>query len=230
MAAPGRELIGGGDSLAVEAYRERLLSAFRLPPGRGKRALDLGCGDGMEAVYLARLGYHVDAFDLEAHPRWPAIEKEWKGRIRFGLADAARLRRVKAGYDLAFQKDMLHHVDEPLKVLHEMKRVLKPGGRLLIAECNRYNPVFYLHLTLLGGHQHFSRGRLRALLQKAGMDGYRLTLREARVWPLESPAFQRLMDRLQDMAERARIFGPWICYHLVSWTKPPSRRSDGDHR
>jgi SAM-dependent methyltransferase len=220
MPAEGRDLLSAKDSLAVEAYRERLLSAFEVGPGGGKKALDLGCGDGLEAVYLARLGWVVEAVDLEAHPRWKAIEKKWKGRIRFRLADVAELRKFKAGYDLVFEKDMLHHVPQPALVLREMKRLVKKGGRVLVAECNRYNPVFYLHLTLLGGHEHFSRGRLRRLLEEAGLKGYLLRLREARVWPLEMPWFQGLMNAAQELAERVRVLDPWLCYHLVSWEKP----------
>ena len=219
MPSLGRELIEGGDSLAVEAYRQRLLSAFGMAPGGGKKALDLGCGDGLEAIYLARLGYSVTALDIESHPRWKRVEKDWKGRIRFKKADASKLKALKGSYDLVFEKDMLHHVDEPLKVLAEMKRLLKKGGTLHIAECNRYNPIFYVHLTLLGGHEHFSRGRLKSLLEEAGLGGYLLKLREARVFPIESAAFQKLMDWVQEGIERVRLLDPILCYHLVSWTK-----------
>jgi 2-polyprenyl-3-methyl-5-hydroxy-6-metoxy-1,4-benzoquinol methylase len=216
----GRELLSGRDSLAVEAYRERLLSAFKIAPGKNRTALDLGCGDGLEAVYLARLGYKVEALDLEPHPRWKSIEKAWKGRVRFRLANATKLGGLKPGYDLVFEKDMLHHVEQPGSVLTQMKRLVKKGGRVLIAECNRYNPIFYVHLTLWGGHQHFSSARLKALLDAAGFQGRMIKMREARVWPLESERIQALMNRVQDMIEQAAVFNPWICYHLVSWTKP----------
>lgn len=216
----GRELLSSEDSLAVEAYRERLLSAFGVGAGKGKKALDLGCGDGLEAVYLARLGYQVEALDLQAHPRWKQIEKEWKGKVRFRLADASKLGALKGAYDLVFEKDMLHHVAEPTQVLLQMKRLLKKGGKILVAECNRYNPVFYVHLTLWGDHQHFSRQRLRVLMGEAGLGGFALKLREARVWPFENRAFQSLMNAVQELIERAGIFNPWLCYHLVSWEKP----------
>ena len=36
----------------------------RCPPAAGKRALDIGCGEGKDAVYMAQKGYDVTAFDL----------------------------------------------------------------------------------------------------------------------------------------------------------------------
>ena len=217
----GRELIGSGgaQSMAVEYYRQRLLGRLGIGEGRGKKALDLGCGDGLEAVYLARKGYTVYAYDIETHPRWPELAKRSKGRIKFGLADATRLDKIKGSYDLVFQKDMLHHVAEPLAVLTAMKRLTKKGGRLLVVECNRLNPVFYLHLTLLGDHQHFTRARLSALMDKAGLKGWKLALCEARVWPWENKAFQDLMDWLQDIAEKMPFLGPFLCYHLATWER-----------
>jgi SAM-dependent methyltransferase len=216
----GRELLGGRDSLAVEAYRERLLSGLALPEGRGRKVLDLGCGDGLEALYFLRRGYNVEAHDLEPHPRWKELERRFKGRLRFQLSDAAKLGRLKAAsYDLVFEKDMLHHVDKPVEVLRQMGRLLKKGGSAHVVECNRYNPIFYLHLTLWGGHQHFSRSRLKALLAEAGIASYTLRLREARVWPIESAWFQKAMDFCQKSIERSHLLDPWLCYHLVRWEK-----------
>jgi SAM-dependent methyltransferase len=216
----GRDFITGQDSLAIEAYRERLLMPFHLEDGKGRTALDLGCGDGLEAVYLLRRGWRVEAVDIEPHPRWRELESRFRGRLRFKVADAGALKKLRGGYALVFEKDMLHHVPDPMAVLMEMKRLLKTGGRLLIAECNRYNPVFYVHLTLWGGHEHFSRPRLRRLLQSAGLDGYRLMLREARVWPLENALIQGLINKVQDWIEGSGFFNPWLCYHLVSWERP----------
>jgi len=52
--AAGRELLGAGESLAVASFRRRLLGGLDIPEGRGRWALDVGCGDGLEAVELLR--------------------------------------------------------------------------------------------------------------------------------------------------------------------------------
>ena len=222
MAQPslGRDLLeDAGLSLAVSRYRDRLLGRLGLEAGRGRTALDLGCGDGMEAGWLAERGWKVEAYDLEPHPRWAALARQYKGRIRFGTADAARLGQLKKPYALVFQKDMLHHVPDPAAVLRQMRRLTAEGGLAVVLECNRLNPVFYLHLTLMKGHQHFTRWRLRQLLDEAGLDGYELKLIEARVWPVESPALQGLAERLQDLAEALPPWRPFICYPAALWRR-----------
>lgn len=220
----GRELIGSGDSLAVERFRQRLLGGLEIAQGHGRLALDLGCGDGLEAVYLARLGWKVEALDLESHPKWVKLERLFKGQLHFRKADVAALGALRRRYDLIFEKDMLHHVPDPAAVLEAVRLLLKPGGRLWVVECNRYNPIFYTHLTLLGGHQHFSHARLGELMDGAGLEGWRLQLKEARVWPWESLKFQNLMNRVQDFIERLPFLRPFLCYHLASWDAPKIAR------
>jgi ubiquinone/menaquinone biosynthesis C-methylase UbiE len=220
IRAAGRDLLGDGLSLPVRRYRDRLLSRMGLEPGRGRRALDLGCGDGMEALGLVERGWRVDAYDLEAHPRWKAVAKAGRGRIRFATADAAKLDKLRGRYDLVFQKDMLHHVPDPTAVLRHMRRLTAPGGTLIVLECNRLNPVFYLHLTLMKGHQHFTLRRLRALLAEAGLQDAGLCRIEARVWPLGGEGLQDLADRLQDFAEALPPWRPFICYHAMQWRRP----------
>ena len=216
----GRDLLGDGTRLAVARYRDRRRGRLDLPVRAG-RALDLGCGDGMEAEYLLQRGWKVDAVDLETHPRWEALRRRWKGKLRFMTVDAAGLgRKVKGRYDLVFEKDMLHHVPDPLAVLEEMKGKVKPGGCLAILECNRLNPVFYVHLTLMGNHQHFTRRQLVQLARDAALEGFGLKRVEARVWPVDSRRLQDLADAAQDLAERVAPLRPFLCYHLVEWTAP----------
>jgi SAM-dependent methyltransferase len=212
----------GFGPLAGAAYRERLMGKLPLRPGKGLRALDLGCGLGQEALYLAGLGYRVDAVDQSRHEAWGGVSRAVPGRIKFREGDATSLSLRSASYDLVFEKDMLHHASDPAAALREMARLAKPGGQVVAVEANRWNPLFYLHLTLMEGHQHFSLPRFRWLLQAAGMEGASLRRIEARVWPFEADWAQRVMDVVQDGVEKARLFGPWICYHAVSWTKPVS--------
>ena len=225
-ATDGRDHLGDGHSLAVARFRRRLLGGLALEPGKGRWALDVGCGDGLEAVELVERGWKVRAVDLQPHPAWPALLKRHRGRLRFELADDAALARWKGSFSLVFQKDVLHHVPDPAKLMATLKRLTAPGGNLWVLECNRRNPVSYLHLTLMGGHQHFTRARLEALARGAGLAPWRLWRREARVWPVESGWFQDLVDRLQDGMEGLPFWRPFAVYHLLNWRKP-LRRGQG---
>lgn len=57
-------------------------------------------------------------------------------KVRFQTMDAHRLEFDDASFDLVCISNSLHHLD-PLPVLREMKRVLRPGGRLLVSEMYR---------------------------------------------------------------------------------------------
>lgn len=214
----GRALLSGRATYPVERYLDRLLGRLDLGEGRGRRALDAGCGDGLVSAWLAAHGWKVQAEDREAHQAWPSLAKAAEGRLRFSRRDAGA--KGAGGFDLVLTKDMLHHAADPQAVLRILSSRLKAGGRLLVVECNRLNPVFYVHLTLLEGHQHFTRARLLGLLEGAGLDRVHLKLVEARVWPLGGPRWQDAFDRLQDLAEAMPFWRPFICYHAVAWSRP----------
>lgn len=218
IAVPSEAALGYG-AFAAACYRERLMGRLALDPVKRGRALDLGCGEGQEALYLAGLGYQVDAVDREPRPQWASVARTSQGRVRFRQGDAARLTGLRPGYDLVFEKDMLHHAADPAGALAEMARLTRPGGRVLALEANRLNPVFYLHLTLLGDHQHFTRRRFAALLEQGGLRGVLLSRIEARVWPVNRPRIQRLIQRVEDLAERLPPLRSFLCYHAADWRK-----------
>ncbi|MGH7442613.1 MAG: class I SAM-dependent methyltransferase [bacterium] len=224
--ASGRDLLGSGGGLAAERFRRRLLGGLDFGPGRGRWALDVGCGDGLEAVELVRRGWKVEAVDLEAHPCWASLRSTYRGSIRFRVASDKDLGRFQSSYALVFQKDVLHHVTEPLSLLKTLARLTAPGGELWMLECNRRNPVSYVHLTLLQGHQHFTMGRFRALATAAGLDGAIFWTREARVWPTESAVFQDAVDRLQDALGALPFWRHFAVYNLARWRRP-ARRAAG---
>jgi SAM-dependent methyltransferase len=222
-------LLGYGETAAA-AYRERLMGCLEplLPVGEGRKAMDLGCGAGQEALWLSRRGWRVDAMDLEPHAGWSALAAETRGAVRFSIGNAEVLKGPAGTYDLVFEKDMAHHANDPAAVLRAMARRDRPGGQVVVVEGNRLNPIFYVHLTLMGNHQHFTHARLRQLLAEAGMGDAKILRRETRVWPLNRAWAQRLIDRLQDLAEALPFLRPFLCYHVCVWTKPagkPQRRT-----
>jgi len=155
-----------------------------------ERLLDVGCGDGRVARLLRERVAGVVAVDVEESPAWADADG-----LAFGVADGERLPFEDASFDLVHSKDSLHHMNDPAAALAEYRRVLKPGGVLVVVEGNRYNPSFYLHMTLALGHEHFPGRRFRELVRGAFPD--------ARFGAFEAhyvPGLRRLLP-LQHMVE-----------------------------
>jgi SAM-dependent methyltransferase len=114
----------------------------RLGPLTNLSVLDFGCGHGMAAVVLARLGARVTAFDLS--PGYLA-EAQKRARangvaIAFAQADGERLPFKDATFDRIWGNAILHHL-EPRTAARELYRVLKPGGVAVFCEPWGGNPL-----------------------------------------------------------------------------------------
>jgi ubiquinone/menaquinone biosynthesis C-methylase UbiE len=106
-------------------------------------ALDLGTGPGYVAVEVARArpGLQMIGLDLAA----PMVKKAnryaawagFDGRVLWPQADAHRLPFADDSFDLVFSSFALHHWDDPLRILNEIARVLKPQGRYYIGDVCR---------------------------------------------------------------------------------------------
>jgi SAM-dependent methyltransferase len=104
-------------------------------------------------------------------------------------------------------------MDSPERALAEYRRVLKPGGTALIVEGNRYNPIFYPHMTVALGHEHFTQAHFRTLVAAV--------FPKARFGAFEAhyvPRFDRL-SRLQQVVEegleRFRPLQPLLSYNFA---------------
>lgn len=100
--------------------------------------LDLGCGTGRFSIPIAaRLGYSVTGADNSEEMLEKARNKEGGDRVKWSIQDATRLSFPTASFDVVFMSHLLHHLDEPLDVVRECYRILRPGGVIL----NRYGPM-----------------------------------------------------------------------------------------
>ncbi|WP_306325302.1 class I SAM-dependent methyltransferase [Streptomyces venezuelae] len=125
---------------SLVSYVERGL----LPAGGG-RALDLGCGPGRNSLYLASLGYRVDAVDLSPTAiRW-ARERAEEAAAEKGEAGATGIRFVRGDafapgtaldgpYDLIHDSGCFHHLPPHRRVsyLALLDRLLAPGGHFTL--------------------------------------------------------------------------------------------------
>jgi ubiquinone/menaquinone biosynthesis C-methylase UbiE len=171
-----------------------------VPPGA--RVLDLGCGNGVDAEWFAERASETVGVDLVANERWRQIARPG---LKFGVGDAQALEFANNDFDLVFVKDVLHHTPNPERVLQEARRVCKPAGTVYIVEGNRFNPLLYVHMTLMLGHQHFRRPAFESLVRRVFPDA-RFTHFEAHVYPFESG----LMVGLAHLVERVIAATPVV--------------------
>jgi ubiquinone/menaquinone biosynthesis C-methylase UbiE len=146
-------------TIGERRYRLRCIDKLGFSFRGDESLLDCGCGDGDVARMLRERVRNVVAIDVEPFDTW----NDEPG-LAFQVADAEELPFADSTFDLVHSKDSLHHMESPERALAEYGRVLKAQGAALIVESNRYNPLFYPHMTLALGHQHFSRGRFRELV------------------------------------------------------------------
>lgn len=106
-----------------------------LPVGR---ALDLGCGFGRAALFMAGLGWRVDAVDFVAAAvdvaRARAAAAGLADRIRVHVGDITDLAFLDGPYDLALDVGSLHSLEAAeLRAYHaELLRLLRPGAAFLL--------------------------------------------------------------------------------------------------
>lgn len=140
----------------------------------GHRVVDVGCGDGRYLATLANAGARVVAMDLSKGmldgipaPRPPSA-----------VADAQHLPLPDTSVDIVLLMHMLYHVPEPALAVSEARRVLRKGGRLLLAvngadHLREMNALWLPHLDLTG---------LRADVEDLGLVNPRVKADDARAF------------------------------------------------
>ena len=109
----------------------------------GKRALEIGCGAGLLTRMLALKGASVSAIDVSEEGCISTRMKLEKNGLPFEticVMDAHSLKFLDESFDLVFMAGVLHHVNIQ-KVLVEVRRVLRAGGRVVCYEPLRYGRI-----------------------------------------------------------------------------------------
>lgn len=115
----------------------------RLP--RGARLLDVGCGIGGSARMLAA-DYGFDVLGISISPAQVARAQaltpaELAPRCRFAVMDALALELSDASFDAVWSVEACPHMADKQRYADELLRVLRPGGRLAVADWNRRDPA-----------------------------------------------------------------------------------------
>jgi demethylmenaquinone methyltransferase/2-methoxy-6-polyprenyl-1,4-benzoquinol methylase len=189
-------------------YRLRCIDKLDYPFKGDERLLDIGCGNGGVAELLSGRVAEVVAVDVEPSDDWEHIDG-----VTFAVADGEQLPFEDGEFDLVHSKDSLHHMEHPETALAEYRRVLRPGGTALIVEANRYNPVFFVHMTKMLGHEHFTRSRFQQLVRGAFSD-VRFGWFEARYVP-QAERFRDAQERVEELLERTPGYARLAAYNYA---------------
>lgn len=109
----------------------------------GMSALDIGCGPGAYTIILAEMGLSVTGIDYSEKMLEKAVENTRHRNIcaEFIKMDAQHLEFEDNSFDIIVSRDVFWNLDNPEAAYSELIRVLKPGGKALVADGN-----YYLHL------------------------------------------------------------------------------------
>lgn len=136
------------------AEHERALVRAAFEP-LGERVLDLGCGEG---ATLLHLGEPAGATGLDLFPEKIAFAQHRLPKCRFVTGSVYDLPFDPCAFDHVLVRDVIHHLDEPPRLVEEAARVLVAGGRLDVLEPCRYNPLIFAHALAVRAE----RGELRS--------------------------------------------------------------------
>ena len=145
------------------------------------RILDAGCGTGAAAPYLAPFG-QVTGCDISAL----ALELcAARGLERLGQASVTALPYAPGTFDLVASFDVLYHrgVGDYRNALDEFRRVLRPGGRVLL-RLPAYDWLRGRHDAVIHTARRFTAGQLGRDLRAAGFTVERLTYANALLFPV----------------------------------------------
>lgn len=105
----------------------------RVPWHGGERILDVGCGNGLYYSKLKKRNIEFDYYGVDLMPTMAAHHPLNGDSKRLMLADAEQLPYPDHSFDVVMANHMLHHVVNIEAALMEFRRVLAPGGLVVIA-------------------------------------------------------------------------------------------------
>jgi ubiquinone/menaquinone biosynthesis C-methylase UbiE len=144
---------------AYLAKTERaLIDHLQLTPA--ERLLEVGCGEGGNLKLLGDCRARPVGVDYSAAKvQWATKHVPWAG---FACADATRLPFQADSFDVVLCRDVLHHleVEDKQKVIAEMFRVCRAGGRVVVIEPNGRNPIIRVQGLIIDAEQDVLKNSL----------------------------------------------------------------------
>ncbi|GIF74915.1 bifunctional glycosyltransferase/class I SAM-dependent methyltransferase [Asanoa siamensis] len=142
------------------------------------KVLDIGCSGGRLAEFMRAAGHHVTGVDyLEVPGVRDRVDVFYQADLTNGIPP-----EIGVGFDVVIAGDIIEHLPRPTETMREIRRVLRPGGQVLLSVPNFGH--WYPRARVLSGMfgydrrgildnthlRFFTRASLRRLVRKAGFD------------------------------------------------------------
>lgn len=152
-----------GEDGAYNALYERPATIALLPPVAGRSVLDAGCGSGPLAAWLAGQGARVTGIDASAR-MIELADARGLPRASFSVADLRDpLAFADGAFDIVVASLVLHYLRDWVPPLRELRRVLRPGGALVLST---HHPAADVALSASG--DYFATELLHDRWEKGG--------------------------------------------------------------
>ena len=185
----------------------RVIADLRLPSPA--RILDAGCGSGRNMVDLARLG-SVTGVELSETSVWLARERE-SGEVIEG--SVLEMPFAAESFDLAVSLDVIEHLDDDLDALRELRRVVAPGGALLVT-VPAYGWLWSGHDEINHHHRRYTRRSLQRVAEQAGWEQTRTTYFNSLLLPVA--ILLRALERLNTKTTESSL-DLWVPPEPLNW-------------
>jgi 2-polyprenyl-3-methyl-5-hydroxy-6-metoxy-1,4-benzoquinol methylase len=134
------------------------------------RLLDIGCGDGTMLEQAMSLGWSAEGVDFDSK----AVDNARNKGLEVHLGAVEELNLPDDSFDLILMSHLIEHVHDPIGLLRECRRLLAPGGKLIVATPNAESlghAKFGANWLLLHAPRHlylFNSANLAVMTRKAG--------------------------------------------------------------
>ncbi len=176
-----------------------------------KKIMDLGCGFGTDSIILAKFAKSVTGVDILKYEEWKHFKSK---KIKFLQGDSTRLPFKDNSFDGVYLKDLLHHIKTVGKTLDEIKRITKPGGSIVILEGNRYNPLFFLYVTKVRGHDHFTQKEFKRIINKRFPDFKHISIEAYPPFCFRMNVYKYVLS-FQRQISRVKFLKPFFTYNIA---------------
>jgi ubiquinone/menaquinone biosynthesis C-methylase UbiE len=135
---------------SLQDYME---TAFGFKEFAGKSVLEIGCGSGIDSLEFARNGARVTAIDFtdNAVQLTGELAKEAGLSVDVSRGDAKKLSFADDSFDCVYSYGVLHHIPDVGRALSEIRRVLKPGGKLMAMVYHKDSLLYAYSIIYLHG-------------------------------------------------------------------------------